>query len=192
MRGGTLALLLSLLPPAAALLLSPVRISRAPVVAADARRCNVVAKYFAPLETPAAYQELLAGASNESISVIKYVSASCRTCRAAEPKLDAFAKRWPGASFHSLVLLKNGKMPGKRNGLEPSDRDPDSRLTLTTAVTATPSPTSTFTLTRQADERLLQAAQRHRAPLCRGLRGADQGRRARHVPGAQLPGASGK
>lgn len=110
MAAAAAALVLST-SPAAALLLSPVRISRVP---ADVRRCSVVAKYFAPLETPAAYQELLAGASNESISVIKFVSASCRTCRAAEPKLEAFAKRWPGASFHSLVLMKNGKMPGKR------------------------------------------------------------------------------
>ena len=100
--------------PVAALLLSPVRISRAPVAAADARRCDVVAKYFAPLETPAAYEELLAGARNESISVIKFASAHCRTCRAAEPKLEAFAKRWPGASFHSLVLKKDGKMAGTR------------------------------------------------------------------------------
>ena len=105
--------------PVAALLLSPVRISRAPVAAADAKRCDVVAKYFAPLETPAAYEELLAGASNESISVIKFVSAHCRTCRAAEPKLEAFAKRWPGASFHSLVLKKDGKMAGKRRASNP-------------------------------------------------------------------------
>ena len=144
MRGGTLALLLSLLSPAAALLLSPVRISRAPVVAADARRCNVVAKYFAPLETPAAYQELLAGASNESISVIKYVSASCRTCRAAEPKLDAFAKRWPGASFHSLVLLKNGKMPGKRRASNALTVTLTPVLTLATTATATLTLTFTF------------------------------------------------
>ena len=105
--------------PVAALLLSPVRISRAPVAAADARRCDVVAKYFAPLETPAAYEELLAGARNESISVIKFASAHCRTCRAAEPKLEAFAKRWPGASFHSLVLKKDGKMAGTRRASNP-------------------------------------------------------------------------
>ena len=105
--------------PVAALLLSPVRISRAPVAAADARRCDVVAKYFAPLETPAAYEELLAGARNESISVIKFESASCRICRAAAPKLDAVAKRWPGASFYSLVLVRNGKMAGNTEQLQP-------------------------------------------------------------------------
>lgn len=119
MRGAAAAALWLSTSSVAALLLSPVRISRAPVAAADARRCDVVAKYFAPLETPAAYEELLAGASNESISVIKFVSAHCRTCRAAEPKLEAFAKRWPGASFHSLVLKKDGKMAGKRRASNP-------------------------------------------------------------------------
>ncbi len=108
----------SVLPFTAALLLSPARISRAPG-GANARRCGVVAKYFAPLETPAAYQELLSGASNQSISVIKFISPSCRTCRAAGPKLDAVAKRWPGASFYSLELVRNGKMAGKRS-LKPS------------------------------------------------------------------------
>jgi hypothetical protein len=129
-----MAALLMSASPTAALLLSPVRISRAPVAAADARRCEVMAKYFAPLETPAAYQEMLAGAGNESISVIKFVSASCRTCRAAEPKLEAFAKRWPGASFHSLVLMKNGKMPGKRRASNPLT------LTLTPGLTQTTEP----------------------------------------------------
>lgn len=132
-------LLLSVLPPAAAFLLSPARILRAPAVAAGARRCDVVARSFAPLETPAAYEELLSGASNQSISVIKFVSASCRTCRAAEPKLDAVAKRWPGASFYSLVLVRNGKMAGKRRAPNPLT------MTLTLTLVSTPTPTVTTT-----------------------------------------------
>ena len=96
---------------ASALVLYPVRHSR-PVHT----RCGVqaAAPQFTPLESPAAYEALISEAGNDSISVIKYVAPWCRTCRAAGPKLDAAARRWPGARFYSLDLVRNGKAAGER------------------------------------------------------------------------------
>ena len=69
---------------------------------------------YTPLATPDDYAELLATASDDSISVVRFAAPWCRTCLAARPKLDAVAKRWPDASFYSFELVRNGKRAGER------------------------------------------------------------------------------
>ena len=102
---------------AAGVLLGPGGTSRRPV---NHARCGVVAAAprFTPLDTPAAYQELISTVANDSISVIKFVSPTCRTCRTAAPLFDRVARRWRwGANFYSLELVRKdgkGKAAGER------------------------------------------------------------------------------
>ena len=69
---------------------------------------------FKVLATPAEYEELLAGAAAEEVSVIKFQAPWCRTCRATAPLLDRKARKYPNASFYSIDLVRDGKAAGER------------------------------------------------------------------------------
>ena len=69
---------------------------------------------FKVLASPAEYEELLAGAAAEEVSVIKFQAPWCRTCRATAPLLDRKARKYPNASFYSIDLVRDGKAAGER------------------------------------------------------------------------------
>jgi hypothetical protein len=60
------------------------------------------------LASPTEYQELLASAGADDITVIKWAADTCNTCRAAKPKIRSllikFRKKQPSAKFFSMDL----------------------------------------------------------------------------------------
>ena len=65
---------------------------------------------FQTLASPSEYEELLATAASDAITVVKFEADYCRTCRAAAPKLryrvNRFAEQNPQARFYSMELKK--------------------------------------------------------------------------------------
>ena len=80
-------------------------------VAADA---NEITRTLIPLGTPANYTAMLANASENSYSVIKWQAPYCRSCKAHSPLLDRIASELPSAEFYSMDLIRDGKAAGKR------------------------------------------------------------------------------
>ena len=68
------------------------------------------ADFFARLSSPEAYLTLVETASPETISVVKWGSPACRTCRAAAAKLNSMTKQWPDASFYEMEAGTKGAM----------------------------------------------------------------------------------
>jgi len=64
---------------------------------------------FLPLSGPAAYDRLFRDAEPSTITVVKFVAAGCRACRAATPKLASIAKKWPDARFYSMELTRDAE-----------------------------------------------------------------------------------
>ena len=69
---------------------------------------------FVPLTSPQAYTKLLTEVATDEITVIKWAADSCRTCRAAQPKIRSIMKRWDAdtpsaASFYSVDLRTENK-----------------------------------------------------------------------------------
>ena len=83
---------------------------------------SITSRYFTPLSTPAEFNEAIATASSDCISVVKYQAPWCRTCRATSPlldrALDRVAERLPNRTgnvrLYSLELVRNGKAAGER------------------------------------------------------------------------------
>ena len=69
---------------------------------------------FAPLATPAAYEELLARVEPADVTVIKYQSPFCRSCRKPSALLEGLAEEWPQAAFYTMDLVIDGKAAGRR------------------------------------------------------------------------------
>lgn len=73
---------------------------------------------FHPLASPEAYKELLdQKRTSDDITVIKWASDQCRTCRAAVPKIRGILKKWdeetpspPGASYYSVDLRRDNSV----------------------------------------------------------------------------------
>ena len=68
---------------------------------------------FVPLPTPAAYAELLANVAPDEISVVKFQSPNCRSCRQPSAKLQHLTEAHPHATFYTLDLVINGKAAGR-------------------------------------------------------------------------------
>ena len=69
---------------------------------------------FHPLASPDAYTKLFVDASPDDITIIKWASDGCRTCRAAQPKIRSILKRWDeeapsAAAFYSMDLRVSSK-----------------------------------------------------------------------------------
>ena len=93
----------------------PRRAVRCSPPAADAAKSTAAASIsFSALATPNDYRELLANAAPSDVSVIKYQSPFCRSCRQPSQALDDLAQEWPQASFYTLDLLIDGKAAGRR------------------------------------------------------------------------------
>lgn len=81
-------------------------------------RCSApqakVGHRFTSLPTADDYTQLLKGASDEDINVVKFTAPWCNTCRASAAKLDYVAKSWPRARFYSIDLGREGAEGEKR------------------------------------------------------------------------------
>ena len=69
---------------------------------------------FHPLNSPEEYEQLLADRAADEITVVKWAADSCRTCRAAIPKIRGVLKKWddqlgPAASYYSVDLRSDNK-----------------------------------------------------------------------------------
>ena len=71
---------------------------------------------FHPLNSPEAYEELMEDRAADEITVVKWSSDSCRTCRAAQPKIRGVLKKWDddvfrnaAASYYSVDLRSDNK-----------------------------------------------------------------------------------
>ena len=94
---------------------APRRAVRCSPPAADAAKSTAAASIsFSALATPNDYRELLANAAPSDVSVIKYQSPLCRSCRQPSQALDELAQEWPQASYYTLDLLIDGKAAGRR------------------------------------------------------------------------------
>ena len=81
------------------------------------------ARTFTPLATPAAYESLLAEASPADVTIIKFQSPFCRSCRRPSKLLDDYEQEWPEAKFYSIDLVIDGKAAGRRMKAFFKDRD---------------------------------------------------------------------
>ena len=69
---------------------------------------------FIPLQTPAEYEEMLLNVDVNAISIIKYGSPYCRSCKKPSPLLESYMEAWPDATVYSMQLIRDGKAAGKR------------------------------------------------------------------------------
>ena len=67
------------------------------------------------LPTPAAYAELLAAAGPDDVSIIRFGSPFCRTCREPSQLVDQLLDQYGStASLYSIELVQDGKAAGRR------------------------------------------------------------------------------
>ena len=79
---------------------------------------------FTPLATPAAYESLLAEASPADVTIIKFQSPFCRSCRRPSKLLDDYEEQFgENAKFYSIDLVIDGKAAGRRMKAFFKDRD---------------------------------------------------------------------
>ena len=69
---------------------------------------------FSKLATPAAFADMLAHTSDDTISVVKFQSPYCRSCRQRSSHIEGLAEAHPDATFYSLDLVLDGKAAGRR------------------------------------------------------------------------------
>ena len=82
------------------------------------------ARTFTPLATPAAYESLLAEASPADVTIIKFQSPFCRSCRRPSKLLDDYEEQFgENAKFYSIDLVIDGKAAGRRMKAFFKDRD---------------------------------------------------------------------
>ena len=68
---------------------------------------------FCPITSIEDYEKCIGEAAQDDITIIKWVSEGCRTCRAAGPKIKSVVKRWSQdaighrTSFYAVELKKN-------------------------------------------------------------------------------------
>jgi len=68
---------------------------------------------FIPLRSPQAYEEVLEGVTSEQLTLIKWGSDDCRSCRAALRKINSVVTRWDAVHmrgrFFSMDLRRGGR-----------------------------------------------------------------------------------